>query len=158
MQNYMVQACKDGVCCDQVTKFMSYGPTKKIWEISQVDNLCMGWNLFLALTLMGCEHDPQQRHLFIDSSLLSQKALVLHNGSLQYCPPFNAYWLCSINERNLQKFGTVLKDWNICGDVKVVALLLGNSAKPSTVVTFVTWQGLLKSLITTNRTGCSASI
>lgn len=83
-------------------------------------------NLMLEL---GYPHNPQEWRLFIDSSKLSLKAVLLHIGNTQPSVPlFHAVGM----KETYQSMATLLAaikyteyHWNICGDLKVIGLLLG---------------------------------
>ena len=72
---------------------------------------------------------PDEWRLFIDSGKDRLKAVLLHNGNeKQYDPTQLAHGL----KETFESMETILKlinygvhNWNICRDVKVVALLLG---------------------------------
>lgn len=67
------------------------------------------------------------RRLFIDSGKISLKAVLLHNGNQKPSVPlahavgmkgtFQSMEILLLNYRNC--------NWNICGDLKVISLLLG---------------------------------
>ena len=76
---------------------------------------------------LSINHNPLDWRIFVDSSHLSLKAVLLHNGSTLPSVPVGH----SVHESyenmkilmeaiNYDKF-----KWQICGDLKVIALLLG---------------------------------
>jgi hypothetical protein len=78
---------------------------------------------------LSVNHNPLDWRLFIDSSKLSPKAVLLHNGNTLPSVPVghsvhNKESYENIKVRmeaiNYDKF-----KWQICGDLKVIALLLG---------------------------------
>jgi hypothetical protein len=79
----------------------------------------------------GIEYKANEWQLFIDSSKRSLKA-VLHNGNNYASLPIG-HSLC-LKERNenpelvLIKIGYTARDWMICGDLKVLYILLGQQA------------------------------
>ncbi|GBM59285.1 hypothetical protein AVEN_177263-1 [Araneus ventricosus] len=87
-------------------------------------------SLFKALEL---QHNPQEWRLFIDSSKVSLKAVLLHNGNKHPSIPVE----CSLSyERNIRE---TLKhmlssieyskhSWHIRADLKVIAVLVGLQA------------------------------
>lgn len=102
-------------------KFEKYfSSTEKIVHCNDVDAL------FLALEQ---KHDPSDWRLFIDSSKLSLKAVLLHNGNTYPSVPvaYSAYMKESYE--NMQKLLSAIDykkyKWHICGDLKVIGLLLG---------------------------------
>ena len=87
---------------------------------SDIDGLFSGFNL---------KHEPDQWRLFIDSSKLSLKAVLLHNGNTYPSVPVGhsvhmneSYenMVILLNALNYDKY-----QWSICGDLKVIGLLLG---------------------------------
>lgn len=78
---------------------------------------------------LGIDYDPTEWRLFIDSSNKSLKAVLLHNGNQVSSVPVGHSVHLSENYENMRLMLNFLKyddhDWLICGDLKVVALLLG---------------------------------
>jgi len=78
---------------------------------------------------LNINHNPLDWRLFIDSSKLSLKALLLHNGNTLPSIPVGH----SVHNNELYKNPKILMEainyskfkWQICGDLKVTALLLG---------------------------------
>lgn len=93
------------------------------------NNLVYCTNIDELFLHLGQVHKPEDWRLFIDSSKYSLKVVLLHNGNKQPSIPI-AYGI------NLKETYVVMKDvlekinykkhsWNICGDLKVIAILLG---------------------------------
>jgi len=82
--------------------------------------------LFKALNM---SHRSDERSLFLDSSKVSLKAGLLHNGNvLPSIPVAHAFRVKeSVNciRHLLQYIKYDTYKWNICADLKVIALLLG---------------------------------
>jgi hypothetical protein len=78
---------------------------------------------------MGIEYKPDNWRLFIDSSSRSLKAVLLFNGNLVASIPVGHSVQMSETYENMQILITALKyhqhNWLICGDLKVIAILLG---------------------------------
>lgn len=78
---------------------------------------------------LGDCHDPKEWRLFIDSSKLSLKAVLLHNGNVKPSTPiaYGAHMKETYDNMKilLSKIRYEQHSWNICGDLKVIALLLG---------------------------------
>jgi len=81
------------------------------------------------MNALGIKHDRQEWRLFIDSSKLSLKAVLLHNGNQHPSMPVghavhtkepyeNLKQL--LNKPEYSKYG-----WHICGGLTVVSLLVG---------------------------------
>ena len=93
------------------------------------NDVCYCTDINGLMNELGYEHVPDEWRLFIDSSKLSLKAVLLHNGNQNPSVPVahavgmkETYesmeiLLKVVNYRNHQ--------WNICGDLKVISLLLG---------------------------------
>ena len=82
-----------------------------------------------VMEFLGREFNPDQWRLFIDSSEVSFKLVLLHNGNI-----FPSFRLAHAdNKEEMYEsmrllLGKIKYDefkWNLCGDLKVVALLLG---------------------------------
>ena len=75
------------------------------------------------------EHNPQDWRLFIDSSKLSLKAVLLHNGNA--LPSVTVGHAVHMKESYenvkllLEKINYEVHQWQICGDLKVIAIILG---------------------------------
>jgi len=81
------------------------------------------------MNALGIKHEPQEWRLFIDSSKLSLKTVLLHNGNQHPSIPVgHAVHMKKIYE-NLKQLLNRLKyskyGWHICADLKVVSLLMG---------------------------------
>jgi hypothetical protein len=78
---------------------------------------------------LNITHDPIEWRLFIDSSKLSLKAVLLHNGNLLPSIPIGHAVHMKETYGNMKLLLESIKyedhKWQICGDLKVVALLLG---------------------------------
>ena len=94
---------------------------------SQEDGVVFCNDVCSVMVVLGHEYDPDQWHLFIDSSQVIFKVVLLHNGSR-----FSAVRLT--HAANMKKsyesmkllLGKIKYDefkWNLCGDLKVVELL-----------------------------------
>jgi hypothetical protein len=70
--------------------------------------------------------------LFIDSSKRSLKAVLLHNGNNYSSLPIGHSVHLKESYENLElvltKIGYTARDWMICGDLKVLCMLLGQQA------------------------------
>jgi len=82
--------------------------------------------LFKALNM---SHRSDEWRLFIDSSKVSLKAVLLHNGNvLPSIPVAHAFAIKESDDSKKQLLQCIKYDiykWNICADLKVIALLLG---------------------------------
>jgi len=81
---------------------------------------------------MHMRHSPEQWRLFIDASKTSLKAVLLHNGNelpsipVAYAPSTKETYTTMNNilvEVDYKKY-----QWEVCGDFKVIAVLLGLQA------------------------------
>jgi len=78
---------------------------------------------------LNINHNPLDWRLFIDSSQLSLKAVLLHNGNTLPSIPVGH----SVHNKESYENMKILMEainydkykWQICGDIKVIALLLG---------------------------------
>jgi len=109
---------------------------------------------------LNINHNPSDRRLFIDSSKLRLKALRLHNGNtLPSIPVGHSVHNTESYENvkilieaiNYDKF-----KWQICGDLKVIALLLGlQRGLKNIAASFVNGTAEFGLFITQERTGLS---
>lgn len=83
-------------------------------------------NLFQS---MGVEHKSEDWRLFIDSSKTSLKGVLLHNGNIYPSIPLAHAVGLKENYDNMKLLLSSIKyenfSWQICGDLKVIAILLG---------------------------------
>lgn len=96
---------------------------------SMKDSLVFCSNVEGLVKKMGNEYDPTEWRLFIDSSNRSLKGVLLHNGNkLASLPVAHSVQMKETYE-NMKILLDELKygqhQWLICGDLKVIALLLG---------------------------------
>jgi len=81
------------------------------------------------MTVLGHEFNPDQWHLFTDSSKVSLKVVLLHNrNKFPSVPLAHAANMNESYESMELLLGKIKYDefkWKLCGDLKVVALLLG---------------------------------
>jgi len=81
------------------------------------------------MDVLGHEYNPDQWRLFFDSSKVGLKVVLLHNGNR--FPSFPLAHAANIKEsyENIKLLlGKIKYDkfkWKLCGNLKVVALLLG---------------------------------
>jgi hypothetical protein len=78
---------------------------------------------------LGHQHNTPEWRLFINSSKVSLKAVLLHNGNKYPSVPLDHAVNIKESYENikllLEKIHYEKYKWNICGDLKVIALLLG---------------------------------
>jgi hypothetical protein len=78
---------------------------------------------------LGHQHNTPEWRLFIDSSKVSLKAVLLHNGNkYPSVPSAHAVYMKESHENIKLLLGKIhygKYKCNICGDLKVIALLLG---------------------------------
>jgi hypothetical protein len=93
------------------------------------DGACFCTDVNGLMNQLGNEHVPDEWRLFIDSSTASLKAVLLHNGNEK--PSIPVAHIVGMKETyDSMKFimeGVHYSHhkWNICGDLKVISLLLG---------------------------------
>ncbi|KAI6659906.1 hypothetical protein LOD99_14246 [Oopsacas minuta] len=95
------------------------------------DCVCFCTDIDSLMYELGHEHISTEWRLFIDSSKASLKAVLLHNGNEKPSVPIaHAVGLKETYESMETILGVIdywAHNWNICGDLKVVSLLLGCS-------------------------------
>jgi len=81
------------------------------------------------IAAMGLEYNPAEWRLFVDSSCRSLKAVLLHSGNKVSSVPVGHSVLMSESYSNMELLLRNLQykdhNWLICGDLKVIALMLG---------------------------------
>ena len=79
---------------------------------------------------LNLNHGPTEWRLFTDSSKLSLKAVLLHNGNLVSSIPVGHAVHMKETYANMTALLDSLKyhehKWKICGDLKDIAILLGS--------------------------------
>ena len=95
--------------------------------LSLEDGVVFCNNVCSVMEVLGHEYNPDQLRLFIDSSKVSLKVVLLHNGNRFPSVPFaNAANVKESYESMKLLLGKIKCDefnWKLCGDLK--ALLLG---------------------------------
>ncbi|KAI6647100.1 hypothetical protein LOD99_8937 [Oopsacas minuta] len=78
---------------------------------------------------LGVKYNPEEWRLFIDSSKRSLKGVLLHNGNKLACIPVTHSFQLKETYDSMKVFLDALNytmhRWLICGDLKVISLLLG---------------------------------
>ena len=112
----------------KITSFRSRQTTLAAF-FEMKETLCYCSNIDKLLQELGIVHHPEEWRLFIDSSKLSLKAVLLHNGNIYPSVPVGHAVHMKETYENLQ---TLLQqidyaryEWAICGDLKVICIILG---------------------------------
>jgi hypothetical protein len=99
---------------------------------SQDGDLVYCCNIPGLMQKVGVECKVNEWRIFIDSSKRSLKAVPLHNGSNYTTLPIGHSVHLKESYENLEliltKIGYTSHDWMICGDLKVLCMLLGQQA------------------------------
>ena len=96
------------------------------------NKLCYCTNINGLFTSLGLPHNPSDWGLFIDSSKRSLKGILLHNGNKYPSIPiaFSVHLKESYN--NMELLLEAMKyseyQWSLCGDLKVIGLLMSMQA------------------------------
>jgi hypothetical protein len=92
---------------------------------SQEDGVMFCNDVCSIMEVLGHEYNPDQWRLFIDSSKVSLKVVLHHDGNR--FPSVHLAYAANMKESYESMLGKIKYDefkWKLCGDVKVVALLL----------------------------------
>ena len=94
-----------------------------------MDGVCYCPNATALMEELGAKHDAENWRLFIDSSKTSLKAVLLHNGNTKPSIPLaHAVGMKETYDsmkRILELIHYENYKWKICGDLKVISLVLG---------------------------------
>lgn len=112
----------------RITAFRQRG-AKASKYFSSRDGLCYCCDIEGLFCYLNMNHDPTQWRLFIDSSKRSLKAVLLHNGNNYPSVPVGHSVHLTENYENMKTLLDAINysnyEWQICGDLKVVGILLG---------------------------------
>lgn len=120
-RNLLVSGVKVTCYRDRHTRFAQYYSKKK--------NVCYCHDVTGLFAEFGVKYDPNEWRLFIDSSKLSLKAVLLHQGNSNPSVPLAH----AVNMKESYESMAMLLDlikykdheWKICADLKVVAMVTG---------------------------------
>ena len=93
------------------------------------NTLCFCYDIFSLMQSLGYKHISGEWRLFIDSSETSLKAGLLHNDDTK--PSVSVAYAVNVKESYesikilLEAIDYSKYAWSICGDLKVISLLLG---------------------------------
>jgi len=97
--------------------------------LSQEDGVVFGNDICSVIEVLGHEINLDQWRLFIDSSKVSWKVVILHNGNRFHSVPLAHAANMKKSYKSMKLLLEEIKydefKWYLCGDLKVVALLLG---------------------------------
>jgi len=114
----------------QDTKVCFYrGGHEEFKDFFSQEGVVVFCNVCSVMEVLGHEYSPDQWHLFNDWSKVSLKVVLLHNRNrFPSVPLAHAASIKEIYESMKLVLGTVKYEefkWKLCGDLKVVAPLLG---------------------------------
>jgi hypothetical protein len=93
------------------------------------DDLVFCYDVNGLMNVLGIKHDLQEWRLFIGSSKLSLKTVLLHNGNQHPSILVGHAVHMKKTYANLKQLLNMLEyskyGWHICGDLKVVSVLMG---------------------------------
>jgi hypothetical protein len=93
------------------------------------DNICYCREVEGLLSCLGVAHNADEWRLFIDSSKSSLKAVLLHNGNRYASVPvgYSVHMKETYDNMSLllNKICYRQYNWSVCGDLKVITILMG---------------------------------
>lgn len=103
---------------------------KDLAALFKVDGpLCFCHNIEELFHKLGEVHNPHEWRLFIDSSKRSLKAVLLHNGNAKPSIPIAHSVHLKESYENIEILLNAINyrdyEWSICGDLKVIGILMG---------------------------------
>ena len=91
--------------------------------------MCYCSDIFEIFNEIGIDYNPSDWRLFIDSSVKSLKSVLFHNGNKFPSIPFGHSVHMKEEYENIKALLDMINytnhNWELCGDFKVLALLLG---------------------------------
>ena len=113
-------------------------------KFSMLNNLCFCNDIVGLFEELDLPYDPSQWRLFIDASLYSTKAVLLHNGNSLPSIPIAHSVVLKETYDNINFILQCIKynehKWSVCADLKVVAILNGLQAGYTKFMCFLcTW-------------------
>ena len=107
---------------------------------SQKDGVLFWNDICSVKVFLGHEYNPDQRHLFIDSSRVNLKVVLLHNGSRFLSAPLShAAYMKERYEGMKLLLGMIEYDefkWKLCGDRKVVGTVTRYATRVHKILLF----------------------
>jgi hypothetical protein len=103
---------------------------KKFADFYEMANsVCFCNDINGLMQALACPYVPEEWRLFIDASKISLKGVLLHNGNIQPAIPVAHAAGMKESYESMQVLLNLVKyqnhQWSICGDFKVIALILG---------------------------------
>ena len=94
-----------------------------------IEDLCYCKDVEVLFSAVGIDHDPTQWRLFIDNSTKSLKAVLLQNGNIYSSIPLAYSMQMKEDYENVKqlliKINYAQFKWYVCGDLKMLGVLLG---------------------------------
>ena len=114
---------------EKCPNFVSQSPSAVGTFFRKEDDLVFCYDVDGLMNGFGIEHDPQEWRLFIDSSKVSLKTVLLHNGNQHPSIPVGRAVHRKETYENIKQLLNKLEcnkyGWHIFGDLKAVSLLMG---------------------------------
>jgi len=99
------------------------------FTVPQPHSLCYCSDIFGLFNEIGIDYDPSDWRLFMDSSVKSLKAVLLHNGNEFPSIPVGHSVHMKEEYENVKTLLDMIKytrhNWELCGDFKMLVFLLG---------------------------------
>jgi hypothetical protein len=123
-QSYSDQDLNNGIFLRKISKFLHFEVVISSPFFKKEDDLVFCYDVDCLMNGLGIKHDPQEWRLFIDSSKLSLKAMLLHNGNQHPSTPVGHNVHIKQTYKNQKQLLNKLEyskySWDIYSNLKVV--------------------------------------
>jgi len=120
---------KNVIDCTAKVTYFRYRNSEYITFYKKVDNMVYCSDIHGLFKAFGQRYSSSEWRLFIDSSKISLKAVLFHNGNLKPSIPIAHSVILKETFVSIQKLFDAMQykefNWHICADLKMIAILFG---------------------------------